>query len=214
MRGPNQTITLPTNSTTLTGSGSESGGTIVSYAWTQVSGPSTATFGTAGAASTTVGGLIEGAYRFQLTVTDNSGVTATATVQVTVNPAAVTPGTPSANAGSDQTITLPTNSVTLTGSGTETNGTIVTYQWSELSGPATYTITTAGQASTTVTGLVQGAYIFQLTVTDNSGVTATDVVTVTVNPAPRSNIPPVANAGPGSDHAQYGWGRPGWIRIV
>jgi len=195
--GGDQTITLPTNSVTLSGSGSETNGTITGYQWTQVSGPSTATITTSGQATTTVTGLVQGTYRFKLTVTDNSGVTASATMQVTVNPAAVVSGPPSANAGGDQTITLPTNSVTLTGSGTESNGTIVSYAWVKTSGPAPGAITTPGQAQTTVTGLVQGVYTFQLTVTDNSGVTATDVITVTVNPDPTPvNQSPVAVAGP------------------
>jgi len=193
--GANQTITLPVSSVTLTGSGSETNGTIASYAWTQVSGPSTATIGTAGQAVTTVSGLVQGVYRFQLQVTDALGVTATATVQVTVNPAPVVPGPPSANAGSDQTITLPTSSVTLTGSGSETNGTIASYAWTQVSGPATAAIGTAGQAVTTVSGLVQGQYQFQLKVTDALGITATDVVTVTVNAAPVVPGSPSANAG-------------------
>jgi hypothetical protein len=195
--GGDQTITLPTNSVSLSGSGSETNGTIAGYQWTQVSGPSTATITTAGQAQTTVTGLVQGIYRFRLTVTDNSGVTASATMQVTVNPVAVVPGPPSANAGGDQTITLPTNSVTLTGSGTESNGTIVSYTWVKTSGPAPGTLTTPGQAQTTVTGLVQGVYTFRLTVTDNSGITATDVITVTVNPDPTPvNQSPVAVAGP------------------
>jgi len=193
--GANQTITLPTNSVTLTGTASEVNGTIKSYAWSQISGPSTATITTAGQAQTTVTGLVQGVYRFQLLVTDALGTTATATVQVTVNPAPVVPGPPSANAGSDQTITLPTNSATLTGSGTETNGTIVSYAWTQISGPSTATITSAGSAQTTVTGLVQGVYVFQLLVTDNSGVTATDQTQVTVNPTVPVPGTPVANAG-------------------
>ena len=194
--GTNQTITLPTNSVTLTGSGSETNGTIVSYAWTQLSGPGTASFGTGDQASTAVSGLVQGTYRFELTVTDNSGVTASATVQVTVNAAPPVPGAPSANAGPDQTITLPTNSVTLSGSGSETNGTIVTYAWTQVTGPSTATIANAGSAATGVSGLVQGTYAFRLTVTDNSGVTATDAMLVTVNPATPVPGPPSANAGP------------------
>ena len=193
--GSNQTITLPTNSANLTGSGYETNGTIVSYNWGQLAGPSTATFGNAAQANTSVSGLVQGSYTFQLTVTDNSGKTAGATVTVTVNAAAVVPGVPSANAGSNQTITLPTNSSTLTGSGSETNGTIVSYFWTQTAGPSTATIGSASAASTTISGLVQGAYTFQLTVTDNSLKTASATVQVTVNAAPPANVPPVANPG-------------------
>jgi hypothetical protein len=191
--GSNQTITLPTNRVTLAGSGSETNGTIASYSWTQVSGPSTATIASASSASATASGLVKGTYVFMLTVTDNTGVTASDNVTVTVNPAPVTPGAPSANAGNDQTITLPTNHVSLTGSGSETNGTITGYSWTQVSGPSTASISNASAASTTMSGLVQGAYVFKLTVTDNSGITAIDNVNVTVNPP----VPgaPSANAG-------------------
>ena len=68
----------------------------------------------------------------------------------------------------------------------------ITYSWTKISGPASGTITNATSASTTVTGLTQGVYQFQLKVTDNNGATAIDTVQVTVNAA---NIPPTANAG-------------------
>ncbi len=199
--GSDQAITLPINSATLTGSGSETNGTIVSYMWTQVSGPSTAVITDATQAFTQVDGLVqEGVYIFKLTVKDNSGVTATDQMQVTVKAAPVVPGAPSANAGGDKSITLPTSSVSLTGSGSETNGTIVSYAWSQVSGPNTAVFGTAGQASTGVSGLVEGVYVFKLTVKDNSGVTATDQVQVTVNaaipPPPPANQSPVADAGP------------------
>src|SRR6185437_7674376 len=194
--GSNVTLTLPTNSVNLAGSGSETNGTIVSYAWTQVSGPSTATISTATQAATKVSGLVQGIYIFKLTVTDNSGKTASATVQVTVNAAAVVPGPPSANAGSNQTISLPTNSVILTGVGSETNGAIVSYSWTQVSGPSTATFGSANQSSTVVDGLVQGTYSFRLTVTDNSSKTASATVSVTVNPAPVVLPVLTANAGP------------------
>ncbi|HVS97534.1 MAG TPA: PKD domain-containing protein [Puia sp.] len=194
--GSNQTITLPTNSVTLTGTGSEVGGSIASFKWTELSGPNTATLGSSTSATTTAGNLAQGTYTFQLTVTDLLGITASATVTVTVNPSAVVPGPPSANAGSNQTITLPTNTANLSGSGYETNGTIVSYHWGQLSGPSTATIANAAQASTAVSGLVQGTYTFQLTVTDNSGKTAGATVTVTVNAASVVPGPPAAIAGP------------------
>lgn len=56
------------------------------------------------------------------------------------------------------------------------------------------TITNPTTAATSVTGLTQGVYQFELRVTDNGGAFGRDTVQVTVNPA-ASNIPPVANAG-------------------
>lgn len=85
---------------------------------------------------------------------------------------------PSANAGSDQTITA--NSVTLSGSGTDSDGSISSYLWSKVSG-GTYSISNASVANPTITNLLQGTYIFRLTVTDNQGATATDDVSITVN---------------------------------
>jgi hypothetical protein len=193
--GANQTITLPTNSVTLTGSGSETNGTIVSYAWSQVGGPSIAANTPVGQTGMALSGLEQGTYKFELKVTDNSGVSATATVAVTVNAAPVVPGSPVANAGANQTITLPTNSITLTGSGSETNGTIVSYAWSQVGGPSIATNAPVGQSGMALSGLEQGTYKFELKVTDNSGVTASAYVTVTVNAGSGSSGSPVANAG-------------------
>ena len=49
---------------------------------------------------------------------------------------------PSANAGTDQNITLPTNSVSLNGSGTDPDGTITTYLWRKLLGQQVETLQT------------------------------------------------------------------------
>ncbi|HXS58993.1 MAG TPA: PKD domain-containing protein [Hanamia sp.] len=94
----------------------------------------------------------------------------------------VTNVAPTAHAGSDQTITLPTSTVTLTGSGTDTDGTIASYSWSKISG-STYTISNSTVSNPTISNLLQGTYVFRLTVTDNQGATGTDDVQVTVNPA-------------------------------
>ncbi len=189
--GSSQSITLPTNSITLNGSGKDSDGTIASYQWTKVSGPSPYTITNSSSATTSVKGLITGIYVFRLTVTDNQGATGTDSVTITVNPAANI--APTATAGSSQSITLPTNSITLNGSGKDSDGTVASYQWTKVSGPSSYTITNASSATTSVKGLITGIYVFRLTVTDNQGATGTDSVTITVNPA--ANIPPTANAG-------------------
>jgi hypothetical protein len=85
--GSAQTITLPTSSTTLTGTVTDKTATIKSYAWTETSGPNTATMSYPADESTAVSGLVAGTYVFQFKIVDNLNVTATATVDVTVNAA-------------------------------------------------------------------------------------------------------------------------------
>jgi alpha-tubulin suppressor-like RCC1 family protein len=191
--GANITITLPVNTVTLNGSASSNpGGGTLTYSWTEITGPSSSNIGTASGATTTAGNLIQGVYQFQLVVTNSSGNTDTATTQVTVNPAPIV--TPVANAGTAITITLPVNTANLDGSASSNpGGGTLTYAWSEVSGPATYAITSPTAATTSVTNLVQGVYVFRLTVTNSQGNAATASVTVTVNPAPV--VIPVANAG-------------------
>jgi ribosomal protein L14 len=183
-------ITLPTNSTSLSGSGTDTDGTISSYNWVKISGPAAGTIATPSAANTTLNGLAQGVYQFQLTVTDNNGAIGNDVVQVTVN--AAPNQLPTANAGSDIVITLPTNSTTLSGSGTDPDGTISSYGWTKVSGPAAGTIGSASSATTTLNGLVLGVYKYQLKVTDNNGATDTDTVQVTVLNAPSNQLPTAA----------------------
>ncbi len=94
---------------------------------------------------------------------------------------------PVVSAGSPQSITLPTNSVTLSGSASDPDGYIVSYAWSQLSGPSSATITNGSSASASASALVQGTYTFRLMATDNSGGSASSNVTVTVNPSSSSS---------------------------
>ncbi|RYY64194.1 MAG: hypothetical protein EOO12_10310, partial [Chitinophagaceae bacterium] len=339
--GADATITLPTSSTTLNGSGTDGDGSVTGYSWSQVSGPNTATFSNKTVAGPTISGLVQGSYVFALVVTDNAGATSTADqVTIVVNRAAttsvfyrinaggpsvtnsigtfaadngfspvpgntfsaataiagttddaiyqserwgnsfgyalpvsngtykvvlhfaeiywtsansrvfdvmiegvkrldnydifakagaftattetfvvtVTDGTlnidfssltavggkdnakvsaievlsngtgantpPVANAGTDKTITLPTSSTSLNGSGTDGDGTVTGYTWSQVSGPNTATFSSRTAAAPTVSGLVQGTYVFALLVTDNGGAGSTpDQVNVFVNAA-------------------------------
>lgn len=88
---------------------------------------------------------------------------------------------PVANAGGDKTVTLPNNSITLQGSGTDSDGSIVSYQWTKVSGPSV-TLSDANKASLKLTKLVAGTYVFCLTVKDNQNAVASDNVTVVVKP--------------------------------
>lgn len=179
--GSDQSLSVGTTSTTLSGSISD---TTVSKTytttWTKISGPANGTITSPSARSTTVTGLIAGTYVFRMTVVDNSSTTITDDIQVTIagnsSPVAhITTGTPS--------ITLPTNSVTLSGTtSTDADGTITGYFWTRVSGPNTPTITTTSASSTSITGLIQGTYVFQLQVTDNLGATGTVTQTILVNP--------------------------------
>lgn len=89
---------------------------------------------------------------------------------------------PTSNAGSDQSIQLPTSTVTLTGVPGDPDGTVASVEWTKVSGPSA-TIVSPNSNTTSVTGLSAGTYVFQFKVTDNSGAVTTDTVTVVVNPA-------------------------------
>lgn len=187
--GGNQNITLPSSGTskaavsmsaTLNGSASTSG-SIAGYQWTQSSGPNTASFGNAKAASTSVNGLVQGTYIFKLTATDNMSQSSSAQTTITVNPApAQTIFT--VNAGPDVTITQPTNSVKLTGSTTVQGTTVSSSSWKQLSGPNAASIANGSSISPTMGNLVAGTYVFQVTITNPSGASSSDQMTLKVNP--------------------------------
>ncbi len=89
---------------------------------------------------------------------------------------------PIAEAGPDQVIQLPA-SLTLTGTGTSTNGSIVGYLWSLITGPNVPVIHSPSSSTTNVTNLMAGTYRFQFMVIDQAGLTGVDTVSVTVNPS-------------------------------
>ena len=103
---------------------------------------------------------------------------------------------PLALAGSDTVITLPADSVLLNGSkSSDPDGKISAWQWTKLTGPASFTIVSATAAITTVKNLNVGAYRFELKVTDDEGASSRDTVMITVDSTATSNHPPVACAG-------------------
>ncbi|WP_276166298.1 malectin domain-containing carbohydrate-binding protein [Zobellia alginiliquefaciens] len=85
---------------------------------------------------------------------------------------------PIADAGSDKIIS--TTSVTLVGSGSDPDGgAIVSYEWSQESGPNVATLSGVTTTELTATNLVDGLYVFRLTVTDEEDETGFDTVSVT-----------------------------------
>jgi dienelactone hydrolase len=187
--GADQNLTMPVSTLSITASASDPDGTIAAYTWTKASGPA-ATLTNTTSQTLSVTSLTSGTYSFNVTVTDNQNATATDQVVVVVNPS--TNQAPVVNAGTDQTITLPANQVSLTATASDTDGSIASYAWSKISGPAA-TLTNTTSQTLSVTSLTSGTYTFNVTVTDNLNATASDQIVVIVNPS--ANQAPVVNAG-------------------
>lgn len=106
---------------------------------------------------------------------------------------------PTANAGGNKTVQI-NHSVTLNGSGTDTDGDIVSYSW-EKDG-----VVISTTASFNYTPTLAGTDTLTLTLTDDDGDTASDSIVIIVNEAPTpsnpnpstpptTNQPPTVNAG-------------------
>jgi len=182
LAGRDLTITLPIDSVMVDGSNSsDPDGKISAWQWTKVSGPASSTIVNATAVTTTVKHLKVGVYQFELKVTDNKGASAKDTMMITVDSIATSKHPPIACAGIDQSITLPTNSVTLNGScSTDPDNNITSYVWTKVAGPTTYNITSPNTVQTPVTNLTVGVYQFELKVTDADALIDRDTMMVTV----------------------------------
>ena len=91
---------------------------------------------------------------------------------------------PVVDAGADQVVTLPA-AATLSGSVSDDglpSGSTVTTTWDTVSGPGTVTFANPGSATTTAQFSTAGTYQLRLTAGDGQ-LTASDTLTVTVNPA-------------------------------
>lgn len=104
---------------------------------------------------------------------------------------------PIANAGLDFSLVLPVTNALLDGNASsDPDGSITSFKWSKISGPAMLKIFSPHTGKTKIEDLTVGVYQFRLTVTDNGGLTANDTILVTVNTAATINQSPVAIAGP------------------
>lgn len=172
------------NSTTST----DGDGWIVSYKWSKISGPSSYSFSSPNTAQTKANGLVAGTYVFRVTVTDNKGATDydDVTVVMTGTGGTTTSTTsataPVAKAGPDQSIPISWKYFPFLNATTSTdpNGWITSFKWTKISGPSAYSFSSPNSGQTKANGLVAGTYVFRVTVTDNSGETDTDDVTVTM----------------------------------
>ncbi len=88
---------------------------------------------------------------------------------------------PIAEAGKDTLLRLPVNSIILDGSASyDIDGTIVSYRWSKRVGSSSFHIASPQSVKPEVTNLIEGEYLFELEVKDNTGQPARDLVVVQV----------------------------------
>ncbi|WP_170246397.1 PKD domain-containing protein [Colwellia hornerae] len=192
-------LTIDENTSgTLNGAGTDSDGTISTYLWSQTAGPSISLSSTSIDSPTFVAPEVDAdtTVSFDLTVTDNGGLTATDSIEITIINLVPANIPPTANAGVDFTIDENTSG-TLNGAGTDSDGTISTYLWSQTAGPSISLSSTSIDSPTFVAPEVDAdtTASFDLTVTDNGGLTASDSIEITILHLEPANIPPIANAG-------------------
>lgn len=152
-------------------------GTIVSYAWDFGDGNT----GTGSATSHTY--LAAGIYNVALTVTDDGGLTNTATTTANIGEVINQPPVANANGPYAGTVNLPV-AFDSTGSG-DPDGTIVAYDWDFGDG------NTGTGPNPIHIYVAQGTYNVTLTVTDDSGAVDSSPTTATIG---LGNQAPIANA--------------------
>jgi len=193
--GDNQTVSEGELVTLSASASSDPDGSISSYQWVQKAGPAiTLSDPSAEAPAFTAPSVDDGgaSLTFELKVTDDEGLSATAQVIITVTH---TNQPPVARAGSDVSAQEGTT-VTLSGAdSSDSDDGIASYHWDQTSGPSV-TLASPDNAITTFTApdvTSAGAeVIFRLTASDKGGLSSTDDITVTITYV---NRPPVASAG-------------------
>ena len=176
------TIATTSQSFGITGGGGSVNVTSTGCTWTATTGDNWITINS-------FGGSGNGAVNY--TVADNSaGSPRTGTMNIgghifTVSQSGVQPPnqSPTVNAGSDQTITLPA-SASLTGTASDDGlpnpPATLTTTWSKISGAGTVTFANANALNTTATFSIAGVYNLRLTANDGA-IAVTDDVTIVVN---------------------------------
>jgi hypothetical protein len=180
--GSDVTITLPNSTVYLYGNTSTDDGSIASYRWTKLSGPSTGNLSNTTSYKAQAWGLVAGTYVYRLTVKDNAGLTDTDDVQVIVKSSTTsstsTNTAPVVKAGSDFTLKLPASTAYCQGTASDADG-IASWNWVKLTGPSCELSNTTS-SKLTAWRMVAGSYVFRLTVKDKKGASAYDDIKIVV----------------------------------
>ncbi|XP_056279554.1 dyslexia-associated protein KIAA0319-like protein isoform X2 [Pseudoliparis swirei] len=189
-----QEISLPTSSTVIDGNQSTDDDKVVAWHWEEVKGPLREEKVSTDTPVLTLANLVHGNYTFSLTVTDSDGATNSTQATLLVNKAK--DYRPVANAGPNQVLQLPRNSITLYGNQSTDDHDSLSYEWSLSPESKDKVVEMQGvrKPILQLSAMQEGDYTFQLTVTDTAGQQETAQVTVIVQP--ENNKPPVADAGP------------------
>ena len=184
---------------TLSGSASDSDGSVTSFAWSQLSGPSVDISSASSAVTSFLAPEVveDTVLSFRLTATDNDGATHSSDVDITVVNVNLLP---IVDAGSSQSIDEH-GEVTLIGSASDSDGSIVSYQWSQIAGPSVQ-LSDATSASTSFVApevTSDTTLTFQLAAIDNDNAVETSTVDVIVT---NVNLLPTAEAGSNQTHQE------------
>lgn len=149
-------------------------GAIASYAWRQIAGPSVTLENAGTAEASFVAPDVDATLTFELTVTDEDGLTGTARVDIPIS------ALPVAEAGASAAITLPDQTVTLDASASED---ALRYFWTQTAGTPVTLSDRSAIFPTFVAprpGSRHDILTFELIVWDDCGGLATDTVSVVV----------------------------------
>ncbi len=174
-------VTLPDRFIELDGSRSyDPDGTIKSFTWSYLSGPAGYVTTSLDKPVLAINNLVEGNYKFRLTVTDNGGNVADTAISfivrrdnVNLAPIAIIQG--------DSVYTWPVTSIEFKGSSSyDPDGVIKSYRWRMITAPIGIAMSNSSDAQVDISGLIVGKYKLQLQVTDNKGQTATTFFSFTI----------------------------------
>ena len=182
----------PGSEVTLTGSASDPDGYISDHRWVQLSGPAVALFNSNYWTVTFTAPQEPGPVRLRLEVTDNDGLKASDDVTIEVTEPANQ--APNVWAGNDQTVDTG-ESVSVTGSAHDTDGTIVSWSWARVAGAAVALQNANSQTVRFTAPSTEGYTRLRLTVTDDDGATDSDDVVINFRKPVPVNQAPTANAG-------------------